>query len=106
MRALGVAFLMGALGILALQALLVFGFLAVSEQDPIILNPNSGSLVDNGVMMVVYCGEGSGRGMLDKVPPNGALGPWSKGRTVWGNCDIWYHHTIFYNPHGEPNGFL
>jgi hypothetical protein len=75
---------LGALVMLAVEVGLIGGWLAVSEQDPIILNPNSGSLARDGVMMAVYCGEGSGSGMLDKIPPNGALGRWSKGKTLPG----------------------
>ena len=48
--------LVGALGMLALQALLVWGLLAASNQDPFILNPNSGSLEKNGLTMVMFCG--------------------------------------------------
>ena len=66
--------LVGAVGVLALQVLLVGGYLAVGEQDPFILNPDSGSLVDDGVMMAVFYGEGSGSGMLDRVPPDGRYG--------------------------------
>ena len=101
-----VAFLMGAVVLAALQALLVFGFLAASNQDPFILNPNSGSLKKNGLTMVMFCGAGhtpDGRGSkaLEQLPPRGNLGGWSRGRKVWGNCDIWYQHDILYNPHGE-----
>jgi hypothetical protein len=34
--------LAGAVGVLVLQALLVGGYLAVSRQDPIVLNPDRG----------------------------------------------------------------
>jgi hypothetical protein len=61
--------LVGAVGVLALQALLVLGYLAVNRQDPIILNPDKGNLNENGIAMVMTCGEGSGSGVLDKVPP-------------------------------------
>src|SRR5829696_4194202 len=95
--------LVGAVGVLALQALLVVGYLAVSRYDPIVLNPDRGRLDDSGVTMVMFCGEGRtprGRGseVLEKVPPNGDVGSWSRGRTVRGNCDIWYHHNLAYNP--------
>jgi len=96
--------LMGAVGVLVLQALLFLGYLAVYGQDPIIrqdpitLNP-PGGLDLNGVRMVMFCGEnsiisGSGRGMLDKVPPDGHLGPWTRGRTMQGDCTIWYHQSV------------
>lgn len=34
--------LLGAVGVLVLQALLVWGYLAVNKQDPIVLNPDRG----------------------------------------------------------------
>jgi hypothetical protein len=98
--------LVGALGMLALQVVLVGAYLAMSKQDPFILNPDSGSLEPDGITMVMLCGEGhtpEGRRseVLSKMPLDGDLGAWTRGRTLRGNCDIWYHHTIFYNPHGE-----
>ena len=106
LKTLVVGLLFGAVGMLALQVLLVWGFLAASNQDPFILNPNSGSLKKNGLTMVMFCGAGhtpDGRESeaLKKLPPQGNLGGWSRGREVWGNCDIWYQHDITYNPHGE-----
>jgi len=102
--------LVGAIGMLALQALLVLGYLAVDSQDPILLNPESGSLEEDGLTMVMLCGEGhtpEGRGseVLSKMPPDGDMGGWSRGRALRGEaslCDIWYHHNVFYNPHAEP----
>jgi hypothetical protein len=101
--------LVGALGMLALEVLLVGGYLAASSQDPFILNPNSGSLEEDGITMVMLCGQGhtpEGRlsEVLSKMPPDGDIGGWSRGRTLRGDCGIWYHHNIFYNPHGESNG--
>jgi hypothetical protein len=98
--------LVGAVGVLALQALLVVGYLAVSRYDPIVLNPDRGRLDDSGVTMVMFCGEGRtprGRGseVLEKVPPNGDVGSWSRGRTVRGNCDIWYHRQVQNGPAGR-----
>jgi len=111
LKTLVVGLLLGAVGMLALQVLLVWGFLAASNQDPFILNPNSGSLKKNGLTMVMFCGSGHtphGRlsGTLIKLPPPGppkyaGLGGWSRGREVWGNCDIWYQHDMYYNPFGE-----
>ncbi len=99
--------LVGAVGLLALQALLVGAYLAVDSQDPFILNPESGSLEEDGLTMVMLCGEGrtpEGRHseVLEKMPAGGDIGGWSRGRTVRGDCDIWYHHNMLYNPHGEP----
>ncbi len=98
--------LLGAVGMLALQVLLVGAYLAVDSQDSIILNPESGSLQENGVTMLMFCGEnstlgGSGSGVLDNVPPDGDVGAWTKGRTVQGDCDIWYHHSLKYNPNAH-----
>jgi heme A synthase len=50
--------LVGALGMLALQVVLVGGYLVVDSQDPILLNPESGSLEEDGLTMVMLCGEG------------------------------------------------
>ena len=98
--------LVGALGMLALQVVLVGGYLAMSKQDPFILNPDSGSLEPDGITLVMFCGEGhtpQGRGSeeLSKMPPDGDAGAWSRGRTVRGNCHIWYHHNLAYNPHAH-----
>jgi len=83
--------------VLALQALLIVGYLAVSEQDPIILDPDRGGLAETGVVMAAYCGYDSGKEMLDGIP-DGDLGSWTKGRTVRGDCTIWYHHGALYRP--------
>jgi len=95
--------LVGALGMLALQALVIGGLLSPQSYDPIILNPDK-NLSGDGVAMVMLCGEGrtpKGRHseILSKMPPDGNWSAWSRGRTVRGNCDIWYHHNLFYNPH-------
>jgi hypothetical protein len=96
--------LVGVVGVIALQVLLVGAYLAVDSQDPILLDPESGSLEQDGLTMVMLCGEGrtpEGRGseVLSKMPPDGDLGGWSRGRTIRGNCDIWDHHNMLYNPH-------
>jgi hypothetical protein len=49
--------LVGALGMLALQGVLVGSYLVVDSQDPIILNPESGSLEEDGLTMVMLCGK-------------------------------------------------
>ncbi len=95
--------LVGALGMLALQVVLVLGYLVVDSQDPFILNPDSGSLEEDGLTMVMFCGDGhtpAGRrsGVLQNMPPDGYIGKWTRGRTLRGDCDIWYHHNVFYNP--------
>jgi hypothetical protein len=74
------------------------GYLAVSEQDPFILNPDS-ELAESDFTMAMFCGDGSGSRALDKVPAGEDLGPWTKGRTMRGDCDICYHHSLLYNPH-------
>jgi hypothetical protein len=88
--------LTGAVGALILSALLVSGYLWLARDNLIILSLDRGALVEDGVMMTMVCGKGSGKEVLDKVPLNGSLGPWTKGRTVRGDCDIWYHHTPNY----------
>jgi hypothetical protein len=94
--------LAGAVGMLAVQALLIGGYYALGSQGPLLLRPDS--LPDQeGVMMAVLCGEGrtpQGRGsaVLEAMPPNGNVGAWSRGRTIRGGCSIWYHHSILYNP--------
>ena len=91
--------LLGTVGVLALQALLVWGYFAVSEQDPIVLNPDRGGMVEDGVMMTVICGQkGSGKEMLDTLPAKGRYDSWSRGRTIRGDCDIWYHQSPPYSP--------
>jgi hypothetical protein len=62
--------LLGAVGMLVVQVLLAGWYLAVNRQDPIILNPDRG-LDENGIAMVMYCGEGSDREELHKVPWTG-----------------------------------
>ncbi len=56
--------------------------------------------------MVMLCGKGhtpGGRGseVLEKMSPDGDVGAWTRGRTVRGDCDIWYHHNLTYNPHAS-----
>ena len=74
--------LVGALGMLALQVLLVGSYLVVDSQDPILLDPESGSLEEDGLTMVMLCGEGhtpEGRRseVPSKIPPDGDLPSWS-----------------------------
>ena len=101
-----VAFLVGVVGVLALQVLVIGGLLSMDSLDPLLLNPDK-ELSEDGVSMVMLCGEASdatpqGRnsGVLEKMPPDGDIGGWERGRTLRGDsCDIWYHHNVFYNPH-------
>ena len=99
--------LVGALGMLGLQVVLVGGYLAASGQDPFILTPNSGSLQENGVTMVMLCGDNNTISdrpigeVLDKVPPDGHVDAWTRGRTLRGNCNVFYHHSLLYNPHSN-----
>jgi len=94
--------LVAVVGVLALQLLLVGGYLATQNPGPLLLNPPS-ELSEEGLNMVILCGESGekgGSGILDKMPPNGSLGPWTRGRTnVRSDCTVWYHHTALYNPH-------
>jgi hypothetical protein len=53
---------------------LLGGYLLVDSQDPILLDPESGSLEEDGLTMVMLCGEGDtpeGRlsELLSKMPP-------------------------------------
>ena len=93
-------FLVGMLVLLAALVLLIWGYLAVNQQDPIILNPDR-RLDENGAAMIMFCGDGSGKEMLDQVPPDKELGPWTRGRTIRGDCDIWYHHSVLYRRGGR-----
>ena len=97
------AVLLGAVGMLVLQVLLVVGYLSVNKQDPIILNPDRGGLVASGVMMATFCGEGSsGKEMLPGLPSNGRWDSWTRGQIVRGDCDVWYHHRDGYSPCSHP----
>jgi hypothetical protein len=94
--------LVGVVGVLALQGLLGWGLLSMDSLDPVLLNPDQ-ELNEDGITMVMLCGEGRtplGRrsGLLEKMPPDGGSFAWSRGRTLRGNCDIWYHHGPLYNP--------
>ena len=89
----------------AVQVLLVLGCLAVSAQDPIILDPNRGGIVGNGIAMVAYCGPHSGKEMLDELPANGEWDTWTKGQAVIlseSSCNVWYHHHEGYSPCAHP----
>jgi hypothetical protein len=95
----------GAVGMLALQVLLVWGYLAVSEEDPIVLDPARGGLVENGFMMTAFCGDSSGKEMLEELPANGRWDTWSRGRTVrvsGASCTVWYHHHPGHSPCVHP----
>jgi hypothetical protein len=95
--------LLGAVGMIALQALLVWGYLALSEQDPIVLNPDRGGMVEKGVVMAAICSEGgSGKEMLLELPSSGRWDSWTRGQTVRGNCTVWYHHHPGYSPCEHP----
>jgi hypothetical protein len=98
----GLAMLVGAVGVLGLQALLALSLLSMDSLDPILLNPDQ-ELNEDGITMVMLCGEGrtpQGRrsGLPEKMPPDGGMIAWSLGRTLRGDCDIWYHHAPLYNP--------
>ena len=92
-------FLLGAIATLVLQVALVGGYLVVSGGDSFLLNPNSHILDKDGIGMAMLCGKGmtpEGRGseVLNNMPPDGDLGPWYRGRTVQGDCNIFYHYGI------------
>ena len=88
--------LVGAVGILAFQMLVAGGYSLTNDL----------SLQENGVAMVMFCGEnanlsGSGSGVLDKVPPDGYSGAWTRGRTLRSDCNVFYHRSLSYNPHSH-----
>ena len=92
-------------GLLALEVLLMVTLLSMQSYDPILLNPDE-ELSTDGVSMVVLCGQGhtpEGRGseVLANMPPDGDRGAWTRGRTVRGDCSVWYHHDALYNPHAH-----
>ena len=97
--------LLGAVGMLALQALLLGALLSMDSLDPIILNPDD-DLSKGGVAMIMLCSEarqghtpgGRGSVVLNKMVPNGNVGAWTRGSAVRPGCDIWYHHGPLYNP--------
>jgi hypothetical protein len=95
----------GAVGMLALQVLLIGGGVwALDSVDPILVNPDQ-KLSHAGVSMVMLCDDegltpkGRLSEVLSKMPPDGSWGAWSRGREVRKGCDIWYHHEVFYSPH-------
>ena len=58
--------------------------------------------------MVMLCGDGmtpggTGSEVLDKMPPDGDIGAWTRGRSARDDCDIWYHHSVSYNPGAYEN---
>jgi hypothetical protein len=97
--------LVGAVGVLALQVLLVGGVLSMDSVDPILLNPDK-ELSNDGVSMVMLCGEASeatpeGRGskVLEEMP---LTETWARGRgggRYGAIATSGTHHNILYNPH-------
>jgi hypothetical protein len=66
--------LVGAVGVIVVQVVLVWDYLAANRQDPFVLNPDR-KLHDNSVAVLMFCGSSadSDREVLDKVP-DGQLG--------------------------------
>lgn len=92
-------FLLGVIAVLAFQVVLVGGYLVVSGGDSFLLNPSNHILDNNGIAVVMLCGKGmtpEGRGseVLNNMPPDGDHGPWYRGRTVQGDCNVFYHYGI------------
>jgi len=88
-----------------IQLLLIGGYLFINRQDPIVLNPDRGGMVEHGVAMATYCGPQSGKGILKNLPANGRWDTWTKGRAVRlgkGSCTVWYHHHSGYSPCEHP----
>jgi hypothetical protein len=91
---LGVKLVVGAVGVIAVQVLLIWGYLLVNGSDPIILNPDR-RLDENGPTVLIACGPGNDR-EITKTVEGGQFGMWTPGRVVRGDCDIWYHHKVGY----------
>lgn len=94
--------------VLLAKVLLVGGYFALGSQGPIFLRPDS-KLDEDRITVAMLCGEGrtpQGRGskVLEEMSPDRDVGAWSRGRTVRGDCDVWYQHTVSYNPH-RSNGY-
>jgi hypothetical protein len=91
----------GAALTLVVQLLLIGGYLYANDQDPVILNPDRGGMVKNGIVMATYCGSQSGKGVLDNLPANGRWDTWSKGRAGRvgrASCTVSYHQHPGYTP--------
>jgi hypothetical protein len=91
-----VRLLVGAVGVIVVQVILVWGYLLVNGSDPIILNPDR-RIDQNGPSVLIVCGPGDDR-RLTKSVEGGEYGIWTRGRTVRGDCDVWYHHKVGYRP--------
>jgi len=78
--------LVGAVGVLALQALFVSFYLALAASDP---------LVTKGVQKVVLCGgsteSGTWRYKIMQEVPGGESGTW--GTEEYGYCQTWLHYV-------------
>ena len=96
---LGMRIVLGALGVLTVQVLLIWAYLLVNGSDPIILNPDR-RLDKNGPTALIACGPGDDRAITRTVE-GGEYGIWTRGRTVRGDCDIWYHHEVGYRPEND-----
>jgi hypothetical protein len=78
--------LVGAVGVLALQALFVSFYLALTAPDP---------LVTRGVQKVVLCGGSTESGnwlykIMEDTPTSGS-GTW--GTEEYGYCQVWLHYA-------------
>jgi len=65
------------------------GFPATSEANPPIPRPSAGSLVENGVAVIVACGKKRGFEAVGSAPEP-RTGTWSVERS--GECKVYYHH--------------
>ena len=73
--------LLGAVGVLALQALFGLGYLALSAPDP---------LVEKGIWKVLICGSRHERGArMQGIATSGTWGTDHKG----GGCVVWLHYA-------------
>jgi hypothetical protein len=90
-RVLAVAVAIGAILVVGGWLLRGPGFLASSASgaDPPIPRPSTGSLVENGVAVIVACGKKRGFGAVGSAPEP-RTGTWSFERR--GVCKVYYHH--------------
>jgi hypothetical protein len=85
--------LLGAVGVLALQAIFILGYLTLAPSDP---------LVEKGIQKVVVCGEPRERGArmyeITEEVPGADSGTWGTDSRAWdtprgGYCKVWRHYA-------------
>jgi hypothetical protein len=89
LRVLAVPVAIGAILVVVGWLLLGPGFPATSGANPPIPRPSAGSLVENGVAVIVACGKKRGWEAVESAPEP-RTGTWSVERS--GECKVYYHH--------------